>query len=237
MIIRTDNDAVLCFITQPDHARLAAEAIERWQDDGFPENRRRDAILLAAREHDNGWLEEDASTHVDQNGRPLDFVSVPPHVKHRIWPRAIDRLSRTSSYAAALVAQHAITVYDSTRSDPAWQDFFRTMTSLRDAQLARTDANLATLEGDYRFVNAADRISLAFCTGWTEPLESSGRRIMLAGRNTVTIAPDPFAGARVPLRVPARPLSRRVFDTADGLRRALADAPIEFLEGAALGIS
>ena len=34
MIIRTTDDTQL-FITQPDHARLAAEAITNWREDGF----------------------------------------------------------------------------------------------------------------------------------------------------------------------------------------------------------
>ena len=67
MIIRTHDDSQL-FITQPDHARLAAQAISHWRDDGFDDHPRRPSILLAAREHDNGWREEDTTTHVDANG-------------------------------------------------------------------------------------------------------------------------------------------------------------------------
>lgn len=234
MIIRADGDSLL-FITQPDHARLAADAIEPWQADRFPAHPRRDVILLAAREHDNGWLEEDASTHVDRDGAPLDFVSVPVEVRHRIWPRAAARIAPASPYAGALIAQHALAVYSSTRTDPGWQNFFRTMTEVRDALLARSGMALETLERDYPLVNAADRISLAFCTGWTQPLESHGRRIILSDRNTVLIAPDPFSGARVPLRVPARRLSRRAFDSGAALRSALDEAPNEFLDGVALG--
>jgi hypothetical protein len=234
VIIRVEGDSLL-FITQPDHARLAADAIERWQADGFPAHPMREVILLAAREHDNGWLEEDSATHVDRDGTPLDFVSVPAEVRHRIWPRAAGRIAPASPYAAALIAQHALSVYSSTRCDPAWQNFFRVMTEMRNALLARSGMALETLERDYPFVNAADRISLAFCTGWTQPLESYGRRIILSDRNTVLITPDPFSGARVPLRVPARRLPRGAFDSSDALRSALDDAPHEFLDGVALG--
>ena len=87
MIIRTRDDAQL-YITQPDHARMAAEAISHWHDDEFDENPRRASILLATREHDNGWREEDATTYVDATGKPLDFITVPVEVRQRIWPRA-----------------------------------------------------------------------------------------------------------------------------------------------------
>lgn len=234
MIIRAEDDA-LVFITQPDHAALAATAIAAWQDDGFADHPRRAVILLAAREHDNGWHEEDTATHVDAEGGPLDFVSVPVDVRQRLWPRAVDRLATTSEYAAALVAQHAIAVYGTTRADPGWQEFFQTLTDRREALRARAGVDPATLDADYRFVNAADRISLAFCTAWRTPLESCGRRIILGARNTVEISPDPFAGARVPLRVPARRLPRRTYASPAHLRAALDDAPIVELEGLAVG--
>ncbi len=137
MIIRTHDDSQL-FITQPDHARLAAQAISQWRDDGFDDNPRRPSILLAAREHDNGWREEDATTHVDANGKALDFICVPVEVRHRIWPRAVDRLAEEDPYAAALVAQHAMTVYGHFESDLAWYPFFETMQARSVAQLERS---------------------------------------------------------------------------------------------------
>ena len=67
MIIRRKGTTPL-LITQPDHAQLAATIMERWQEDGFPDSPRRAAILLAIREHDNGWREVDAAT---DSGRQL----------------------------------------------------------------------------------------------------------------------------------------------------------------------
>jgi hypothetical protein len=235
MIIHPLPHALL-FITQPDHAALASEAISHWRADGFSGHPRRDVILLAAREHDNGWCEEDALTHVDDAGRPLDFVSVPAAVRQRIWPRAVDRMAGRSTYAAALIAQHAVTVYGTSRTDPGWSDFFSVMTGRRDALLAGSGIDPSTLDADYAFVNAADRISLAFCTGWTEPLESFGRRIILAG-DTVEISPDPFGGARVPLRVAGRLLPKGACPSAAALRRALEAAPVHVLTGTAVGIA
>jgi Protein of unknown function (DUF3891) len=234
MIIRTTEDSQL-FITQPDHARLAAEAIANWREDGFDDNPRRVSILLAAREHDNGWREEDAVTYVDANGKALDFICVPLEVRHRIWPRAVERLGEHDPYAAALVAQHALTVYGHYESDVAWDRFFEIMRERCVAQLARSHSGAAEdLATDYRFVHAADRISLAFCTGWPQPLESYGRRIILR-HDTVEVSPDPFSGARFPLRIRARRLPVREYASAADLRAALDDAPVEVVEGEAGG--
>src|SRR3954465_10111384 len=42
-------------VTQPDHAHLAGEILSLWRAGGLPDNPRRDDLLFAAREHDNGW--------------------------------------------------------------------------------------------------------------------------------------------------------------------------------------
>ena len=233
MIIQADGASFL-FITQPDHARLAADAIARWKADAFADHPRRSAILLATHEHDNGWIEEDAETYVDAAGAPLDFVAVPAGIRQRIWPRAVHRMARQHPYAAALIAQHAIAVYSASRNDEGWHAFFEELSGLRDAFLAAGGFDRETLVADYRFVNAADRLSLAFCTGWAKPLESYGRQIILKGR-VVEITPDPFEGARVPLSITARRLPRQHYRTSGELRAALRDAPIEVLRGEAAG--
>lgn len=233
MIIQADGDSFL-FITQPDHARLAAEAIAHWKAGAFADHPRRSVILLATREHDNGWIEEDAETHVDAGGSPLDFVAVPAAVRQRIWPRAVTRMAHENPYAAALIAQHAIAVYSASRNDAGWQAFFDGLSELRDRFLAASRVDRQTLDADYPFVNAADRLSLAFCTGWAKPLESYGRQIILKG-HVVEITPDPFDGARVPLTIRARRIPQQRYRTAGDLRTALKDAPVEILRGEAAG--
>ena len=233
MIIQADGDSLL-FITQPDHARLAAEAIGQWKAGAFANHPRRAVILLATREHDNGWIEEDAETYVDAGGTPLDFVAVPAAVRQGIWPRAVKRMAQLDPYAAALIAQHAIAVYSASRNDEGWQAFFDGLSQLRDTLLAASELDRETLDADYSFVNAADRLSLAFCTRWAKPLESYGRQIILRG-DVVEITPDPFDGARVRLKVAARRVRRQPYRTSADLRAALQDAPVEILEGEAAG--
>jgi len=234
MIIRQDRDHLL-FITQPDHARLAAVVMSEWRADGFADHPRRDAILTAVREHDNGWLEEDAETHVDGAGNPLDFVAVPPPVKHRIWPRAVARLGDQRPYEAALVAQHALSIHGQQRTDPVWSPFFRHMERLREEMLARCDGEArATLEADYRFVQTGDQVSLVFCNGWRNPFPRAGGRIVLQG-TTLELTPDPFEGGRVALRVRARRVLARSYASAADLRAALDTAPLVMVEGEAAG--
>jgi hypothetical protein len=233
MIIRRNQDSFLC-IAQPDHAALAAELMSHWVADGFASHPRKTSILLATREHDGGWIEEDAQTHVDASGEPLDFVSVPAAVKHRIWPRGVARLSKDHPYQAALIAQHALTVHGQLRADPIWRSFFQVMDTTRAELLSRCGDLGQYVEEDYRFVQTGDQLSLIFCNGWTAPFPRPGGRALLIG-TTLQITPDPFAGARVPLRVIARRISARQYASAADLRDTLRTAPQEWLEGVAVG--
>jgi hypothetical protein len=226
----------LLFITQLDHAALAAEIMSHWRLGDLPAHPRRAAILRATRDHDEGWREEDAHLHVSEAGEPLDFVAVPPAIKHRIWPRAAGRLADASPYVAALVAQHALTVHAPLRQDPLWRSFFATMERTRDALIARAGPEEAAgAAEDYRFVRIGDQLSLIFCNGWTVPMSGTGYRAILNGI-TLEISPDPFDGHRIPLRVEARSLPVRSYTAIDDLRAAYAAAPRVTLEGEAVGI-
>jgi len=233
VIIRRERTTFFC-ITQPNHAALAGELMAQWKMDGLADNPRRDAILHATREHDGGWIEEDAATHVDATGEPLDFVAVPPTVKQRIWPRAAARLAAASPYEAALIAQHALTVHGQLRQDPMWTLFFRAMEKTKAELLSRCADHAPHLDEDYRFVQTGDQLSLIFCNGWTAPFPRQGGRAVLAG-STLEIAPDPFGGAKVPLRVMGRRIPARSYSSAADLRDTLAEAADEVLEGVAVG--
>src|SRR5262245_38554058 len=124
MIVRPSPDGIH-LITQPDHAHVARTIMEHCVP--LANNPRRDAILHAVGEHDNGWTDEDAAPTVNPDtGEVIDFVNAPLAVRHSVWPRGVARLGN-DPWAAALVAQHAVTVYDRFRSDAAWSTFFGQM--------------------------------------------------------------------------------------------------------------
>ena len=129
MIVRTEETKIQ-LITQPDHAQLARRVMDRCLS--LRTHPRRDSILHAVGEHDNGWADEDRAPSIDSaTGEILDFIHAPVAVRQRVWPRAVARLA-DDSWAAALIAQHALTAYDRFRQDPEWTDFFDRMTATRD---------------------------------------------------------------------------------------------------------
>jgi hypothetical protein len=231
VIVRSDRD-VIHLITQPDHAHLARRIMEHCVP--LAARPRRDRILHAIAEHDNGWTEEDASPSVDPGtGDVVDFVSAPLSVRHGVWPRAIERLA-ADPWAAALVAQHAITVYDRFRSDRDWRSFFATMETARDDMRRASGLPFDDLAADYQFVRLADLISLTFCVGWTDPQHFGDWTVELLGPR-VAVTPDPFAGATIPIEIDARAIRNPPFRSDAELREVLRDGHQTTLRGEVAG--
>jgi hypothetical protein len=226
MIVRP-APGVVHLITQPDHARLARRIMERCAPlAGHP---RRDSILHAIAEHDNGWTEEDAEPAVDPaTGCVADFIKAPVGVRQRVWPRGVARLAEP--WPAALVAHHAVTVYDRFRQDPEWTSFFARMEADRDARVRQSGLLPGDLLADYPFVRLGDLVSLAFCTGLTDEQRFGPWTVRLAG-SRVTVTPSPFAGSTIDVEIAAREIPTGSFQSDAELRAAVLQASPRMLRG------
>ena len=230
MIVRSSGH-VLHLITQPDHAALAGEIMRKWEP--LREAERRTSILLAIAEHDNGWREPDAAPSTDAaSGAIQDFIVIPAPVRQAVWPRGIARLAH-DPWAAALVAQHALTVYDRFRSDAAWSTFFPAIEALRNDLVARTPLGVEQLLQDYAFVRIGDLISLMFCAAWRE--ESFLEWQFQREGDSVYVTPDAFGGAQVTMAVVAREIPNRPYRSDAELHETLRNAPIVRLRGSVSG--
>jgi hypothetical protein len=228
MIVRALGDALL-LITQPDHAHLAGAVMARALP--LAEHPRRDVILLAVREHDNGWAEPDAEPTIGSSGNVADFISAPVALRQGVWPRAVARLAG-DPWAAALVAQHAITVYDRFRSDDAWTQFFADMEALRDDLLARTTMQPDDLTADYAFVRLGDLISLTFCTGWITPQRYAAWTVQRED-DTVLVTPDLFGGETVRIEIEGTEIPARTYESDRDLREEIGRGRRRRLSGRA----
>jgi hypothetical protein len=231
MIVRPAA-GLIHLITQPDHAALSYRIMERWAS--LADHPRRDAILRAVAEHDNGWREPDAKPDIDpRTGRVVDFVNAPASVKQEVWPRGVARLAG-NPWTAALVAQHAITVYDRYRTDREWTAFFAEMEASRNGFIYDAGQTLDVLRRDYVFVRLGDLISLTFCTAWADDQRLDGWCIRLSG-SYVQVAPDPFEGREIPIVVSAVELIDKPFRSDTEFRDAWRTAPAVLVRGHARG--
>jgi hypothetical protein len=234
VIVRRTPDQLL-LITQPDHAALAGAIVSAWRADGLPASPRRDVVLFATTHHDDGWLELDVAPLVGADGQLLDFINSPDDVRLAVWPRAVKKFAG-NPYVAALVAQHALSIYEPYRGHAVRAAFFAEMQMLRDESLARAAPRTAAdLAADYFFVGLGDTLSLTFCNGWTESRRVGGYEIRLVG-NRLTVDPDPFEGRDLAFRISARQLPHRRF-TADEAASAYQSAPLVTLDAVLSGPS
>jgi hypothetical protein len=191
---------------------------------------RRASILLAVAEHDNGWNEPDAAPSINPaSGVPFDFISAPSAVRQGVWPRGVARLAN-DPWAAALVAQHAIVIFNRYRGDPAWAQFFTEMESLRREMVQASELPLPELLADYWFLGLGDLISLTFCNGWTDVQTFDPWSVRLTG-SQVSVWPTLFEGAAIPIAIQMREIRRRVFRSDAELRDELATAPFASIQG------
>ena len=63
-------------VTQADHARLAADLLRLFRLPELLEHPRRELLLRAIAEHDNGWWEADAAPRLLAAVGRLDFVEL-----------------------------------------------------------------------------------------------------------------------------------------------------------------
>jgi hypothetical protein len=220
-VIVVPEEGRLRIITQHDHAHLAAQILSLWRADGLPDHPRRADLLLAVREHDNGWREADSAPRADpETGRPLDFRTVPREVRIELWRRGTARLAADRPWPALLITHHALALHRELRSEEPWEEeLFAPLDELYEELLERAGSSPGRAReeaaADYRFLGLADALSLAACAGWTEPGEQGGYRWRYrpGGREVageLAVEPFPLAGATT-FRVPCRSIPDRPF--------------------------
>lgn len=221
MIVTETSKGWRC-ITQPDHARLSHDLLSLWRTDDLPRHPRREDLLLAVREHDNGWQETDSAPRLDiEAGRPHDFTTLPTPDRLEVWRRGIARHRTERPYVAALIIEHARHLHENATPSPGeWAEFLAGLESLRHDALADAGLELERLLADYRWLHVADLISLVVCGGWREPFvrgDLSGR----VAEDTLHLTPFPLAGATA-FSVPCRYLERSGYGSDAQMATALA---------------
>ena len=226
-------------ITQPDHAHFSGELLSLWRADGLPVHPRREELLFAAREHDNGWREADAAPRWDAaRGRPHDFLTL---------PRA--RTASRSGSAAPRATPAEPPVRRSAHHPPRPQPLRRaagrgglgrasspSSTTSSRACARRPARRASELAADYRFLDLADLASLAACNGWREPVPSATAcRLALRRRRGCGSIPFP-SPEPPPSAIPCRRIPRRAYRGRRRSRRRARRRALGGAEGAGDGL-
>jgi len=212
----------LRMITQPDHARIAGELLSLWRADGVPDHPRREDLLLAAREHDNGWQEADAAPRIDPHTRrPYGFRDLPDPLRLEIWQRGVERNVDDLPYAALLIVAHADHLHRDRRGASSWQPFFTRLDQLTEELMQRTGATPEELEADSRWLRLVDFLSLV--ASGDSPDLAMGRWRARREEDRVHLQPFPFAGS-TSFSIPCRYIPDRNYKSDTDLTVELATA-------------
>jgi len=220
-VIIVDNKGLMTLITQPDHARFAGELLALWRTDGLPEHPRRQELLFATREHDNGWREADSAPWIDpETRRPYDFIGYPAPDRLELWQRGIFRFADRRPMVALLIAEHAEAIHRPQSED--WLRFFEVLEPHRHTWLEQAGVDRSIVRQDYSFLGLADALSLALCTRGTERLERPGINATVTG-DLLQLDPFPLAGTTT-FQIPVRRIDNQPYDSDTQIGSALARA-------------
>ena len=217
-------------VTQSDHARLAAEMLRLFRLPELIDQPRRAVLLRAIAEHDNGWWEADSAPRLDESlTGALDFRALEPQLRREIWRRGVERFADESPYLAALIGTHSLRLLRRIQrrpQDPPGAAFREEMEVRQSELLEASGETLASLALDDPWLEVADNLSLAVCTGEASFVSMPGWRAEVAGdRDTIELGLQPFhlAGS-TSFELACRWLAPRRFSSAAELAGALAAA-------------
>jgi hypothetical protein len=213
----TRRQGRLTLVTQPDHGRLAGQLGARWGNEQFATPTPREALLVAATHHDDGWFELDGQPAFNDDAqRPAHFVELPLPQTVGPYGRGVDSVYARDPYGGALVSMHWAGLYSKRwglqaggpaphplAAELVAEQERRWVAAVREAwdQSGLRSEFEANTWHAYEVLQALDFISLAVCL--LDPEQPSGGREELPMPVTLPHVDQP-AGARI---VPTVPLA------------------------------
>jgi hypothetical protein len=193
MLFRTEPSGVLA-ISQPTHAWISGQILSAWDEAlGKP-------LLLAAEQHDIGWLDwETAPSFNQETGRPHLFREIGAAVHSPMWRQGVERaLGAWGAHVALLVSRHGGVIYRrytdrhriSEADAAAAQKYLETQAPLEAAWAKMLGLDAAALQKETMLVALSDTLSLALCGELKTPIDVEAPKAS-GGTETLTLREQP----------------------------------------------
>jgi hypothetical protein len=220
MLFRTETSGVIA-ISQLAHAWISGQLLKAW-DEKFSE-----PLLLAAEQHDLGWIDWEAVPSFDAHtGRPHLFRDVGAAIHAPMWAKGVERAAAAwGDHVALLISRHGALIYrryalrhqSAPEDSAAVEHYLGTQTIKQEAWTRRLGFDEAQLTKESGLIAFVDALSLGLCGELRAPLDLEApdrngamRKLRLTERPgrpfDFVLAPWPFRESALVLVGEARPL-------------------------------
>jgi Protein of unknown function (DUF3891) len=245
-MIRRNRANNWLLISQREHARIAAELADGWNDSEVIQFPHRSELLSAIRHHDDGWAVWESKPTINDDGEPREFTEMPMSDATSIWSRSIDicadSVSGTvsSAYGGLWVSRHFCYLAEGARDSrhsttdlDSIDDFLSRQTSLQKSWRQQVGTSVenarACEEQGFHWLQTFDRISLWLCCAdrsdrWDVALPSGYQTAFVPQADgPIALEPFPFREA-VTLSVDCLRLPRQTLRDNEQLRLTIQEA-------------
>jgi hypothetical protein len=189
MLFRRDQTGLIA-VSQPAHAWISGQMLRAWNGECS------EPLLLAAEQHDIGWLDWEVEPSFDAaTGRPHLFRDIGAALHAPMWMRGVRRAEAAwGTHVALLVSRHGGVIYRRFTSrhrideaDAAAANAYLATQAPLEAEWARALAlDQGELERQSGLIAFVDTLSLVVCGELKTPIE-----IEIPGSPSVTVREHP----------------------------------------------
>jgi hypothetical protein len=227
MLFRTEGSDVIA-ISQPMHAWIAGQLLRAWKEPMA------EPLLLAAEQHDLGWLDWEVEPSFDAaSGRPHLFRDVGASLHAPMWAAGVERAQGAwGAHVALLISRHGGVIYRrftsrhrlSDADGEAARHYLETQAPKERAWASALGLDEDHLAQQSALIACVDNLSLALCGELTTPLtlEAPDRSGAMRSMQLVEKPGESFhfALSPWPFRVPALTVEGEGLALPDGGRFA-----------------
>ncbi|MCT8137946.1 DUF3891 family protein [Anaerobacillus sp. CMMVII] len=211
MVVTERRDEILLF-EQHEHAKVCGEFAQAWKDEYFDGNEKRESVLYAIYEHDNGWIELDQRPLLNKETKlPHSFIDYPLSPKLEAYTKGINYIEQHDEYAALICSLHYASFFE--RYTNGRGEVFLAQERKRQRKLLQVlTVEKETLQFHYDLLQFCDNLSLYLCMnepgvdkknefswfkrGFQQRFHFNQKRRIIAhwlDKNTVSVEDFPFS--------------------------------------------
>ncbi|WP_342555026.1 DUF3891 family protein [Paenibacillus sp. FSL R7-0652] len=171
IVYEREHDFVLT--AQHEHGLAAGEMAAHWKTEWLPHGPHRDELVLAAKEHDRGWIELDAAPlWNDYNQIPYSFRDFPLRPRFVFYRKGIEEVRQQSPYAGLLCSLMYTELFQKTlganpEDDDDIREYLLEEQQQQESWKKELGGDAAALEGqlknDVGVMLFCDQLSLFLC--------------------------------------------------------------------------